>query len=212
MVYPIALHIKGRRCLLVGGGSVALRKALTLLAEGADVTVISPEFHPDFASLTVNHIHDVYRETTLHQIRPLLVFAATNNEAINRQIVSDAQAAGMLVSTADNSSEDDFSNMITLDKAPITVAISTGFASPVLGQSLRDEIDSLMGDHYPTLATWLADLRQSVKEKVGSIARRRDFWRTVMASDILGLLRQGQIESARSLLDDLYDEAVGESA
>jgi uroporphyrin-III C-methyltransferase/precorrin-2 dehydrogenase/sirohydrochlorin ferrochelatase len=214
MSYPISVHLDGQCCLIVGGGAVALRKARGLLDAGARVIVVSPELAPDFPVDQVTHLVDRYQSQHLDTLQPLLVFAATDDAAVNRAVVHDARERRLLVNAVDmnEGEQDTFNNMIVLERPPLTVAVSTDGASPVLGQHLRDALDAVVGTHYPTLAHWLEELRPQVIASISDSSERRAFWRRVMASDVLALLHAGHTDEARTLLTQLYNEAVGEYA
>ena len=207
--YPVSLYIEGKRCLIVGGGSVATRKAHGLLDAGAQVTVISPLLTGEFPASQVRHIADIYRVEYLVRLKPFLVFAATYDADVNQQIAHDAHENGILVNIVDGG-ESDFSNMTLLRREPLTIAISTGGASPLLGQHLRDAIDDAVGDHYPLLAQWLGDLRPQVIERLPEQALRYAFWQQVMDSDAIKLLKDGQQQAAYDRLITLLDDAVRE--
>lgn len=211
MSYPISLHLDDQPCLIVGGGEVALRKGRGLLDAGARVIVISPTLAPNFPVDQVTYIAGFYEPRYLDAFKPLLVFAATDAADVNQAVVSDARERGILVNAVDfheDGGEDTFSNMIALSRPPLTVAISTDGASPVLGQHLRDALDAVVGTHYPTLADWLNELRPQVIANIADSSARRAFWRRVLASDVLALLQDGQQDAARALLAQLYNEAV----
>jgi uroporphyrin-III C-methyltransferase/precorrin-2 dehydrogenase/sirohydrochlorin ferrochelatase len=210
--YTVALNIEGKRCLIVGGGSVAARKAHGLLEAGAAVTVISPLLTGTFPASQVQHIADIYRVDYLLRLRPFLVFAATYDAEVNRQIAHDARENGILVNVVDRSSESDFSNTTVLHREPLTIAISTGGSCPVLGQHLRDTIDDLLGEHYPLFARWLGELRPQVIKRIPEQTLRHAFWQRVMDSDALDLLKAGQQQAAYERLMALMDDATGEAS
>jgi siroheme synthase-like protein len=206
--YPVSLRVAGRTCLIVGGGAVALRKAAGLLEAGARVVVISPALATGFPSSHVTHMADVYRSDTMARLQPFLVFAATDDPAVNRQVTQDARRYGALVNTADGSGADDFSNLVALRRDPVSVTIGTGGASPALAAHLREAIDAVIGDHYPILAGWLGDLRPQVTAALPDPAARRDFWRCVLESDVLTLLEQGEQRAAWNRLMAIYEDAL----
>lgn len=208
MAYLVSLHLQKRRCLVVGGGKIAARKVRDLWAEGAIVTVISPQFSSNIASEQIICINDVYRSDYLEQVAPFLVFAATDQPDVNRQIVRDAKLAGILVNSVDGGGDSDFDNVMQVERAPITIGISTGGASPALAVHLRDEILDLIGDAYPTLSEWLGDLRPQLKHHVSDASQRHAFWEQILHSDILPLLKAGEREQARASLIDQFNQAI----
>ncbi|MEQ8678052.1 MAG: bifunctional precorrin-2 dehydrogenase/sirohydrochlorin ferrochelatase [Aggregatilineales bacterium] len=211
MTYLISLHLQNRTCLVVGGGKIATRKIRDLLTEGANVTVISPQISPQIPLSQITHIADGYQSEYLHQIAPFLVFAATNQPDVNRQIVSDAQNYGVLVNSVDGHNIGDFDNVMQIEKSPLTIGISTGGASPALGVHLRDEIADVIGEAYPLLATWLGELRPQLKHAVEDHHTRHAFWHSVLQSDVLPLLKVGKQKEAHAHLQAQFKQVVDDA-
>jgi len=212
MSYVVSLYLTAKPCLVIGGGRVAARKANHLIEAGAAVTVISPSLHDSFPPKTFKHIADTYKpEAMLEMVpRPFLVFAATDDAAVNQAVAADAQSIGALVNVVDNSAHSDFDNMMTVNKPPITVAVSTAGTSPALGKHLRDAISDLIGDAYPTLAQWMGDLRLQVIAALPEQQQRRDFWHQILQSDVLALLKNEQINDANERFNQLVKQVIGE--
>ena len=117
-IYPVGLVVKGRRCLVVGGGRVAARKIAGLLACGAAVTVVAPEVHVAVAELSDSGVIAAIDESPLEvHIRPyssgeaadyVLVISATGDPAVDETVRRDAQSAGVWVNVADDPSRCSF--------------------------------------------------------------------------------------------------------
>jgi len=207
--YPVMLHLQNKRCVVVGGGNVAAHKITGLLNASASVTVISPDLHPTIDGNRVNHIADMYQHKYLVDLQPFLVIAATDQQDINRVVVTDSQSAGWLVSSVDGEHDDDFDNMAVLEQDPITVAISTGGASPALSKYLQRQIDNLISESYPTLARWMGTLRPKVLANIHDANARSAFWQRVLSSEVLLLLQKGRQDDAYDALMTLYHETIG---
>lgn len=210
--YPVLLDLVGKPCVIVGGGRVAERKVEGLLESGAIVTVISPTLTDRLAQRAergeiVVRCHP-YVAILLAELRPLLVFAATNDSSVNRQVINDAHTIGALVDAVDADNERDFSTMASIRHGAITVGISTDGASPALTKHLRSRLDGLIGSEYETLAAWLDQARPTVINGVQDATSRRDLWRSVLASPILDLLRDGDETAARATFDALLEKAL----
>jgi precorrin-2 dehydrogenase/sirohydrochlorin ferrochelatase len=201
--YPLMLHLNGRSCLVVGGGKVAARKVEGLLQAGALVTVISPTLcsalHAHIDSITFRQ--QLYTSELLGELRPLLVFAATDDAAVNARIVADARAQNMLVNGADD--EGDFMNMAVVRRGNITIGISTGGASPALAAHLRERLEAVIGEEYAVLAQWLGEARAQIRERIASQSQRAALWQAVIDSDVLDQLRNGNIEAARMIFEKI---------
>ncbi|MBI1279230.1 MAG: hypothetical protein GC179_13975 [Anaerolineaceae bacterium] len=216
-LYPVMLNLEGRTCVIVGGGAVATRKIDRLLSAGAKVTVISPELHPALIALAkdrkITVQQEAYTSGMLANLHPLLVFAATNDSAINQQVADEARSLGALVNGVDEHSGDrDFMSMASVQRGEITVSVSLGGASPALVAHLQREIDKVIGEEYATLSTWMAKARPLVQEGVKSQPERAALWRRVIESSILDTLRQGDTAAAQKLFDQIIAEALDKSA
>ncbi|MEP7292417.1 MAG: bifunctional precorrin-2 dehydrogenase/sirohydrochlorin ferrochelatase [Chloroflexota bacterium] len=217
MSYPILLNLRGRRVVVVGGGKVGTRKVIDLLNEKALVAVISPTLHPDLALLSDQiDVHPTpYSPGMLESLssaeqRPVLVFAATDNPEVNRQVAGEARALNILVSLANGGASGDFSSMTAIHRGEIMIAISTGGASPALAAHLRDKLEAHIGEEYVTLARWLGELRPLVKAQIPAHARR-DLWRAIIASSALDCLRSGDEAGARAIIDALIAQAISQN-
>ncbi len=172
--YMACLDVTGRRCLVVGGGSVGLEKASGLIACGARVTVVSPELDERFASTApIEWIERRYRKRW--DLRhAFLVIAATSDRAVNERVHRDAESRGMLCNVADVPDLCNFILPAVHREGPIAVAVSTGGASPALAKRLRSQIAALVRPEHAVLAEQLRALRPEVKERFSTYEERRD--------------------------------------
>lgn len=147
--YPIFLDVCGRRVVVIGGGKVAERKVRKLLRAGARVRVISPELTPGLERLAaasrIRVSRRQYRSGELGRKRanrrsPLLVFAATDDPAVQRAVRHDATAAGALVNLADRAEGSDFIVPASLTRGDLHIAISTSGTDPGLARFLRQQL------------------------------------------------------------------------
>lgn len=204
MSYPILLDLRDRPVVVIGGGRIAARKIAGLLEAGARVTVISPALHPQIAALgdQITVRLTAYQPGMLAELRPLLVFAATDSRAVNQQVAGEARALGILANVADEGADGDFTNMATFRRGAITIGIATGGASPALSAHLRARIEAVIGDEYAILARWLGDWRTQVRQNVPA-EKRRDLWRAILDSPALDQLRAGDEVGARAIIEAL---------
>ena len=173
-VYMACLDVAGRRCLVVGGGPVGAEKASGLLACGARVTVVSPELDKSFAPLEVEWRPRRYQRGDLEGV--FLVIAATSHPPVNARVHRDAEARGMLCNVADVPELCNFILPAVHREGAITVAVSTGGASPALAKRLRNQIAELVGPRHAALALELEALRPEVKSRFATYEERRDFF------------------------------------
>ncbi len=210
--YPVMLRLKGRICVIVGGGSVGARKAASLLEAGAVVHVISPILHPklqDLADTGVITVHIAsYTSGDLVELHPMLVFAATWDAQVNRQVAEEARALGAWVDLADSGAESDFLSMSTFQRGSVTVAVSSGGVSSSLAVHLRMQLEQVIGDEVTILAGWMAETKPHVREKIHSQVGRSRLWKSIVESSVLDDLRRGDNAGARALFDRLVTEAI----
>lgn len=156
-MYPVVLKLEGRRCLVVGGGAVAIRKAGELLRCGALVHVVAPEWRADFASL-LEHPHGrrLIRSTRAFEAADLdgaaLVVAATDDRGVQEQVAAETAARGILCNVVDVTELGSFHVPATLRRGSLTVSVATEGKSPLMAAALRDHLASLLG---PQLAAGL---------------------------------------------------------
>ena len=199
--YPIMLNIQGEKCVIVGGGKVALRKAKMLLECGAKVTVISPALHQDLVRLAqdkaIRLIKRDYKPGDLDGT--VIVIAATDAEEINRSVAHEAKKRGILVNVVDDPGESDFIVPSFLRRGDLTIAISTGGTSPALAKKIRTKLEQDFGKEYGLLLPLIGEVRSTVKEK--EIMLREEAWQQVLDLDsLIRLIQKGQREKAKSLL------------
>lgn len=196
--YPVALILTGRRCLVVGGGPVAARKAEALVACGAVVDVVARRVGPEMAALGLDCQERDYRRGDATGYR--LVVAATDDPAVNQAVYEDAEAAGVWVNAADDPASCSFMLPAVARQGPITVAVSTGGASPAMASWLRDRVAAQLGPEHEQLAALLAEHRTAMKA-AGRPTEGSD-WRRALDSDMLDLIRAGRTQQARERLDE----------
>ena len=158
VLYPIFLNLDGKRCVVVGGGAVANRKARKLLQARAEVVAISPEVKPELESVATEVRRRPYREGDLEGAS--LVFAATNRREVNAAVTREARGRGIPVNVADEPSEGDFALPSVLRRGQLQLAVSTGGASPTLARRVRYELESAFGSEWAGVVEALGRARR----------------------------------------------------
>jgi siroheme synthase-like protein len=204
--YPVMLNLTGERCLVVGGGSVALRKVKGLLAAGAQVSVVAPLVDERLKTLKGLEIQErPFRTTDLHHAR--LVVVATDDATLNRTVARDARDLGVLVNVVDCPALCSFILPATLKEGPVQVSVSTGGSSPTLARKLRDTLQASIGPEYGTLAQILGEVRAQVIERVTEPEARARLFDRLGDEEFLALVRRGETDKARAEMQRLIDEA-----
>jgi len=196
---PIFLDVKGKRCLVVGGGDVSFRKTSLLVQAGALVTIVSPELSADFASLAgITHIADRYNASYL--AGHTLVIAATDEQQTNELVSKEAKQQNIPVNVVDSPALCSFIVPSILDRSPIVVAFSSGGASPVLIRMLRGKLETMIPHAYSKLALFSARFRAMVKTNITNPAKRRIFWENVFEGPIAEKIFSDDEAAAESML------------
>ena len=196
---PAFLDVKGKRCVVVGGGEVALRKATLLVRAGARLHVVAPDLCVALKTLC---------EQSGSLVCPIefqtcclggatLVIAATDSLEVNTRVSEHAQTLGIPVNVVDQPELCTFIVPAIVDRSPILVAISSGGASPILARSIKGLIDSLLPARVDRLAALLRELRAAIKKKVPDFSQRTRFWEKILEGDIPELVYSGKEQEAR---------------
>lgn len=172
--YMACLDLRGRDCLVVGGGRVAMEKVHGLLDCGADVTVVAPQLDEELWRLPVRRVRRAFEPGDAE--RRFLVIAATNDRAVNAQV----SAASALCNVADDPELCSFILPAIVRRGPIVVGVSTGGASPALAQKIRDDIADLVGTEHADLARLLQALRPWAKRELPTYEARRDYFQRLV--------------------------------
>ncbi|MDE2118502.1 MAG: uroporphyrinogen-III C-methyltransferase [Betaproteobacteria bacterium] len=210
---PVFLNIKGKPCLVVGGGEVAHRKASVLVEAGATVTVVAPALADSFASLPrIKHVAERFQPKHLEGMA--MAIAATDDSSVNQQVSQQAHARNIAVNVVDNPELCTFIMPSILDRSPLMVAFSSGGASPVLARMLRGKLETLIPQGYGRLAAFSARLRDTVKARITNPGKRRIFWENVLEGVVAEKVFAGDETSAEamllSLLENEKPEQTGE--
>jgi siroheme synthase-like protein len=204
-VYPVNLIVDGRRCLVVGGGPVAVHKVRGLVEAGAHVTVVGPKLDPEIVALARDAAAgDAAVVAEARPYRPgeaagyRLVVAATGDPATNQQVYDDAEAAGVWINSADDPERCTVTLPARLRQGRLTVTVSTAGHSPAVAAWLRDRLAGELGPEYDQLIGLLAEERAHLRSE-GRSTEEVD-WRSALDSGILELVRAGRLEAARERL------------
>lgn len=164
-LYPIFMQLKGKRCVIIGGGNVAQRKLQGLLAAGADeIWVISPSLTPQIVSLAsdgeINWFQREYNDGDLAGAS--LVFAATNDKRLNAEIAAAADRLGILVNAVDDADKGSFISPSIVRRGDLLLAVTASGASPALSQQIKKELAALYGPEYEEITIVLRNFREKV--------------------------------------------------
>ena len=159
--YPIMLDVSGRAAVVVGGGPVGLRKARSLCEAGADVRLITLADQPGEPLPPVTVMKEPYRRELLEGA--MLVFACTDDRALNARVAADARALGALVNVADQPDDCDFFAPATVSRGDVVIAVGTGGSAPALAAAIKQQIDQTLPERLDEFAGALAAIRRELK-------------------------------------------------
>lgn len=204
---PLFFDLKQQPCLLVGGGDTAQRKAVLLDRAGAKLTVVAPEIEPELAQLVNNQqgklIYAGYDAALLEG--KTLVIAATDDDAVNRQVHADASARKLPINVVDSPALCSFVFPAIVDRSPIMIAVSSGGHAPVLTRLLRAKLETMIPSYYGYLGELAARFRQQVKDRFHSLRDRRIFWERVFQGPVADKVIAGQHQQAEAIMRGLLE-------
>ncbi|MDR4499112.1 MAG: bifunctional precorrin-2 dehydrogenase/sirohydrochlorin ferrochelatase [Candidatus Scalindua sp.] len=203
--YPVYLDISGKRCVIVGGGKVAYRKACSLQDAGADVTVISPDVCSDIVKrngLTV--IKKKYEEGFIDDA--FLVIAATDNQEVNRKIAIDAEKRNMLVNVVDCPELCSFTVPSTINRGDLCISVSTGGASPALAKNIRRKLEEIFGSEYEEYINLLTKMRALALSEIKDDLKRRKILQRLAENDMLEIVKARGTKEAETKMRQIIFE------
>lgn len=202
--YPIVLtSLDSARCVVVGGGAVAERKAAGLIEAGARPRVVSPTLTAMLAGWRavglIDHLERAYRPGDLKGAA--LVIAATSDPAVNLEVAAEGRERGILVNVASDPAAGTFHTVATVRRGDLLLTISTGGQSPALAARLRAELAERLGPEYAAILQGMARLRAALSPQA---RRRLEDW--LCSEEALEMLRGG------ALVDAVVNEALADAA
>lgn len=210
-LYPVLLDLRGAPCLVVGGGAVATRKVRALLEAGAAVTAVAPELTAELAELKergrIDHVAGSFEDTLLEAFR--LVFAATNDRRVNDEIARRARDAEVWVNIADDPDASTFQVPAHFRRGELTVAVSTGGASPAEARRVRETLEELFPADYARYLALLRAVRSRVlaERGAGEDGNAALFTRLVR-SDLRARYLAGDAPGAEAVLREILGASV----
>jgi precorrin-2 dehydrogenase / sirohydrochlorin ferrochelatase len=206
--YPIFLDIRGKCCLVIGGGEVAERKVESLLQAGGQVTVISPNLTPGLARLAAaGEIIYHQRKYKLGDLTgSFLTYAATNNEEVHQRIAAEAAKQRGLLNVADHPALCTFIVPSIVSQGDLTLAVSTGGASPALARHIGQTLRETFGPEYNQALQILARIREKLRPTALSAEERQQIFTTLVESPLLDHLHAKRQTEINTLLRQVVGE------
>lgn len=208
-LFPLFLDLRGRRVLVVGGGSVAARKVTALLEAQADVALVAPALDATLAPLVrmqrITHLGATFAP---HQLDDAwLVIAATDDPLVNRVVAEAANTRRLWVNVVDDAELASAQLPARVQRGPLQIAISSGGAAPMLARHLREQLESQLDESLGTLAQLFVTLRSRIRARLPELPARRVFFRRALDGRVQAQLRRGDIDAARESLEAELEQA-----
>jgi precorrin-2 dehydrogenase/sirohydrochlorin ferrochelatase len=207
--YPVFLDIRGKRCLVVGGGEVATRKMETLLRGGARVEVLTKTLsgfiREKVLSGEVAHAGQEYSKETLKGMT--LVFVATDDGDLNQRVARDARELGISVNVADKPEFCDFILPALITRGDLMIAISTSGKSPALAKKLRQDLEAYLGAGYGPLINLLGKVRTRLLLEGRPPEENQKLLEELVYSPMLDWIRHRNLTAIESHLIQVFGPA-----
>lgn len=199
--YPAYLNLQGKKTVVVGGGTIAERKVLSLLHAGAAVTIVSPaitaRLRKEKEKKSLTHIARSYRKGDLRGA--VLVIAATDDPSINTQIAKDAPS---LVNVVDVPKECSFIAPSVIKRGPLTIAISTGGVSPAFAKTIRQELEKVYGVEIGKYLLFVRGMRKKVLANISDTKKRSRFLKDLASAKTLQDIRSKGFRVVREAVEE----------
>ncbi len=202
MDLPVNLRLAGRRCVVIGGGAVALRKAGALAKAGAALTVVAPSIA---ARMPGRLVRRRFRPGDV--ARALLVVCATDDEALNRRVAAECDRRGIIVNVVDRPTLCSVTFPATLRRGALTIAVSTSGLSPAIAKAVRTELASL----YPPSMAKLVRVVGAARSKRPAGRARMRFFSKAVTPRMLADARAGRFGAVQRVLARSGPPQGGES-
>lgn len=208
-IFPISLKLQQQRCLIVGGGHIALRKATLLAKAGAIIDIVAPEIEEQLLQLvtTTNgqHFVEVFSEKFL-SVPYRLVIAATNDPQVNKTVFEQCEVRNLLVNSVDDIPHCRFMVPAIIDRSPLVISVASNGTSPVLSRQIRTQLETSIPHGMGKLAEFSGKWRNQVKEKISNPDERRIFWENLYASPLKEQVFNDNLDVANSMLEQALQE------
>jgi precorrin-2 dehydrogenase/sirohydrochlorin ferrochelatase len=176
--YPVMLDIEGKKCTVIGGGRVAIRKVESLIECGAIVTVISPEVIAEFERLASGRMVELEKRPYLRgDLRgSFLVFVATDDNEVNKACQQEAEEEGILINVVDVPQLCDFIVPAVHRQGNLTITVSTDGKSPMFSRKIREDLEKTYGPQYKIIIDVLGEIREKALKEIKDINLRKELF------------------------------------
>lgn len=207
--FPLFIDLNEKNCLVIGGGSVAARKANVLAASGAVVELISRSFCDE--AKTLANCKLTQEEVSISMLKKkqwkelFIVVAATDDETLNHEISCWCQEQGIYINSATNKEDSTFIFPAVVMKEGITLGITSEGKSPAVTRMIRTRVEQCIPDQLEDRLEELEAVREIVKDKVEEQSLRKEIFYELMR---IGLEEQKEI--TQTVTNQVIDKVMRE--
>jgi precorrin-2 dehydrogenase/sirohydrochlorin ferrochelatase len=202
--YPVSLDMTDKRCVIIGGGAVAERKAERMIECNAQVVVVSRSLTPVLEDRkktnTIEHIDADYEKKTLRGA--FMVIGATDRDDVNAQVSQDALSLGILVNIVDDPDRCNFILPSLVQQGDLSIAVSTGGKSPALARKIKEDLQQLYGPEYESLLTIMGSLRKKILAQGHASEANKAVFEALVNSRMLQAIREGNRVKVKKIILD----------
>ncbi len=205
-VYPIFLNnLRGRRCVVIGGDHEAERKAKGLLECDGAVEVISPEVTEALQQWAeAGRLEWKQRDYQRGDLKgAFLVIVSETNPPKTQPVWQESQEEGVLINAMDDIPHCTFVAGSVVRQGDLVFSISTSGAAPALSVRIREAFEEKFGPEYGVFLALMKSLREPMKARFPDFGTRKERWYALVDSDILALLKVGDVETAYQRIEEL---------
>ncbi|MFA4916297.1 MAG: bifunctional precorrin-2 dehydrogenase/sirohydrochlorin ferrochelatase [Syntrophales bacterium] len=203
--YPVCLDVRGKKCVVIGGGDVAERKVKRLLECGAKVVVVGKMLTPVLKEMVredrIAHIDADYDEAYINDA--FLAIGATDRDEVNERISRQARRRNILVNIVDDPARCNFILPSLFQQGDLSIAISTGGKSPALARRLREELEGQYGPEYAMLVDIMGEIREEVLARGCPFEDNKKLFTDIAKSDILRHIREKNWDCVKKIINNI---------
>ena len=204
---PIFLDLADKKCVVVGGGEVAQRKAKLLLKTSARVHIISVEFTQSLRELSDSHCTLIEQAfTPSHLAGAALIVAATDSATTNKEVAKIATELNIPVNVVDMPELCSCIMPALIDRSPVVIAVSTGGNSPVLTRKIKELVEVALPNNVGLLSQLMGSWRNKVKKRYTSFGSRLNFWEQILESEVPDLVFKNRYEEAEKRIGEYLEK------
>lgn len=204
---PLFFDLKQKPCLIVGGGTIATRKARLLHKAGAKIRVVSPKVSEELKQLSHSSggelIYSEYKKEHLADV--ILVISATDIDTVNNEVARDCNAIKLPVNVVDNPKLCSVIMPAIIDRSPLIIGVTSGGEAPVLARRVRSMLESSIPASYGDLAKLASKFRAKVKATFTDGELRRRFWESILNGPVAEKALGGNLEQAEKMIASQLD-------